>query len=374
MQWMIGRDQSRGSKLRRALLALLVMLPFGGNLRAESEGAVKAAYLINFAKFVEWPVSAFASGPSLVIGAVGRDAVGDELARAVADLSIGGCRIEFRKVSAVDSSALVGCHLLLVPESEREESILSTVRGRPVPVVGDGEDFARRGGALGFVKEAGAVRFEANPKAAAWNGLNVSAKLLRVARSVVNLMTSMFFSGIRFRDLSIRGKVMLVTCAASFAAIFAFAGGLYLFQLRHFRDSYQRELRALAHIMAENCAPALAFDDAKTVKEVLAPLTAKPEIENDAVLGGDGKLFANFGGDDDCPVPKPDDPAGIVDRGKSWTVVQPIVLDGGRIGTFFLDADYAGPRGALQRLYLGVTSAVLGGSLALVVLLTMRLQ
>ncbi len=167
---------------------------------------------------------------------------------------------------------------------------------------------------------------------------------------------------------------MLVTITASLVALFAVAGGLYAFQLRNFRHTFQRELQTLAQVMADNCATALAFDDAKTATDVMAPLHVKPEIENAAVLGKDGKTFAAFGGKDECPPPRPGDPAGIVDRGGSWTVVQPIVLDGERIGTFFMDVDYARPRGELQSLYLSVTAAVLGGSLLLVVLLTLRLQ
>ncbi len=187
-------------------------------------------------------------------------------------------------------------------------------------------------------------------------------------------MKSMFFGQFRFRDLSIRGKVMLVTCAASLVALFAVAGGLYVFQLRNFRHTFQGELRTLARIMADNCATALAFDDAKTAQEVLSPLEVKPEIKHAAVLSKDGKRFAIFGGDDHGAAPGPGESAGILDRGALWTVVQPIVLDGERIGTFFMDVDYARPRGALQRVYLSVTAAVLGGSLVLVVLLTMRLQ
>ncbi len=178
----------------------------------------------------------------------------------------------------------------------------------------------------------------------------------------------------RFRDLSIKRKVMLVTITASLVALFAVAGGLYAFQLRNFRHTFRRELQTLAQVMADNCATALAFDDAKTATDVMAPLHVKPEIENAAVLGKDGKVFAAFGGNDECPQPQPGDPAGIVDRGASWMVVQPIVLDGERIGTFFMDVDYARPRGELQGLYLGVTAAVLGGSLVLVILLTLRLQ
>ena len=93
----------------------------------------------------------------------------------------------------------------------------------------------------------------------------------------------------RFRDLPIKGKVMLVTCTASLVALFAVAGGLYVFQLRNFRANYQRELQTLAQIMADNCATALAFHDAKTAGEVLAPLHVKPEVENAACSERMGK-------------------------------------------------------------------------------------
>ena len=179
---------------------------------------------------------------------------------------------------------------------------------------------------------------------------------------------------LRFTDISIRSKVLLVTFVASLVALFAVAGELYVFQLRNFRQTFERELRTLARITADNCTAALAFNDAKTAGEVLAPLAVKPEIKNAAVLGADGAEFARFGGVDECPPPKPDDPAGVVDRDSSLTVVEPIMLDGKRIGIFFMDADYAGPRHDLQRVYLSVTVTVLAGSLLLVVLLTMKLQ
>lgn len=148
---------------------------------------VKAAYLVNFAKLVEWPASAFPGGKgALVIGVVGRGAAGDELARTFSGASANGRPLEVRRVSSGDGGALAGCHMLFVTDSERAESVIAAVQGRPVLVVGEAEEFARRGGAIGFVKDGGTVKFEANPKAAARNGLTVSAKLLRVARGVID--------------------------------------------------------------------------------------------------------------------------------------------------------------------------------------------
>jgi hypothetical protein len=156
-------------------------------VRAESEYEVKAAYLVNFAKLVEWPASAFAGGKgTLVIGIVGRGAAGDDLMRTITGATVNGRAIEARRVSAGDAGGLAACHVLFVLESERADGVLVAVQGRPVLVVGEAEDFARRGGAIGFVKESGTVKFEANPKAAMRNGLTVSAKLLRVARGIID--------------------------------------------------------------------------------------------------------------------------------------------------------------------------------------------
>ena len=172
---------------RGLLIAIALMWLLAPAARAESEYEVKAAYLVNFAKLVDWPASALPGGKgALVIGIVGRGPVGDELTRIISGASANGHPIEIRRVSAGDGGALAACHMLFVPDSERAETVLGAVQGRPVLVVGEAADFVRRGGAIGFVKDNGSLKFEANPKAAARNGLTVSAKLLRVAREVID--------------------------------------------------------------------------------------------------------------------------------------------------------------------------------------------
>ncbi len=177
-------SRCRRPGLSISLLLLWLLAPLAC---ADSEYDVKAAYLVNFAKLVEWPASAFASGKSaLIVGIVGRGGAGEDLARMISGASAGGRPIEVRRVSAGDTGALAACQVLFVTESERADAVIAAVQGRPVLVVGEAEGFAHRGGAIGFVKDGGTVKFEANPKAAARNGLTVSAKLLRVARTVVD--------------------------------------------------------------------------------------------------------------------------------------------------------------------------------------------
>lgn len=176
--------RSRHSTLTFLLLSVLCAPP----ARAENEYGVKAAYLFNFAKFIEWPKSAFASASApVVVGIVGRDPFGAELDRAFSDATVNGRPVEIRRVGAGDAAGLRACHLLFVPATEeaRTDAILAAVQGKPVAVVGESDDFARRGGVLGFVRDGGNVKFDANAKAAARNGMSISAKLLRVARRVV---------------------------------------------------------------------------------------------------------------------------------------------------------------------------------------------
>jgi hypothetical protein len=171
----------------RALLASAILAVGIGTSQGASEASVKAAYLYNFAKLVDWPASAFdrAQAP-IVIGVVGRDAVADELTRGFAKATVNGRPLEIRRVSAGNAGALRACHIVFVPESENADAIVAAVQGHPVLVVGEAEGFARRGGALAFVKVNETVKFEANPKAAARSGVAVSSKLLRVAQNVVN--------------------------------------------------------------------------------------------------------------------------------------------------------------------------------------------
>jgi hypothetical protein len=168
------------------ILAILLIVSCMSTALAESEAAVKAVYILNFAKLVDWPDSSFTSGQSLVIGVIGHDAVGDEVERDLPGLTANGRKIAVRRVSVGDTAALLACHLIFVPESDSGQSVISTVRGHPVLVIGEAENFVWQGGALRFVMEEGTVKFEANPKAAARNGLTLGANLLRVARHVID--------------------------------------------------------------------------------------------------------------------------------------------------------------------------------------------
>jgi hypothetical protein len=182
----------RGSGLGRAAalwLTLAATVCGGGLAGAQSseptEYQVKAAFLFNFTKFVEWPDTAYADARApIVLGIVGDDPFGGDLGQIVAGQSVKGRMISIRKYRFGDD--LLDCHVLYVSSSEQEHirNILLSVQGASVLTVSDAERFADAGGMMQFVVEQSRVRFVVNRDAAARVRLEISAKLLALARVV----------------------------------------------------------------------------------------------------------------------------------------------------------------------------------------------
>ncbi len=150
------------------------------------EYPIKAAFLYNFGNYVTWPEEAF-SGPQapFVVGIFGGNPFGDSLDRIAAAKRIGGRRIVFEELSA-DSSP-DRCQILFITRKASRANVaavLAKVRNKPVLIVGESPDFARRGGCVNFIVEGNKTRFEINPAEAKRRQLAVSAKLLSLARLV----------------------------------------------------------------------------------------------------------------------------------------------------------------------------------------------
>lgn len=147
-----------------------------------SEYAVKAAFLYNFAKFIEWPSGA-PSGP-IKIGILGEDPFGATLDGTVKGKTANGRSLVIRRLKRTQDAR--SCHIVFVSRSEkgRFAEILEAVKGAPVLTVADTERFAHRGGMLNFYLEQNRVRFEVNVTAAEQARLKISSKLLRLARIV----------------------------------------------------------------------------------------------------------------------------------------------------------------------------------------------
>lgn len=160
--------------------------PAAGQVVQEApEYDVKAAFLYNFTKFVEWPASAFTDEhSSLKICVVGKDPFGKSL-EAVVREEVAGRKLTVWQKESMSNPA--GCQILFISRSEGERltEILSAVRGLPVLTVSDTQGFLEQGGIINFILEGSKVRFEINQESAARAGLKISSKLLRLATRVV---------------------------------------------------------------------------------------------------------------------------------------------------------------------------------------------
>ena len=148
------------------------------------EYKVKAAFLYNFTKLVEWPTNAFASDKSpLLVGILGKDPFGKELDDLTTGRAVNGHALQLVRFSAVEQ--ITNCHILFICESERRklDSILDVTRGKPILTVGDMKGFETRG-MITLVKSNDSINLRINLEAAREAGLQLSSRLIRLDRSL----------------------------------------------------------------------------------------------------------------------------------------------------------------------------------------------
>ncbi len=146
------------------------------------EYRVKAAYLLNFTKFIEWPPETFADASSpFSICIAGDDPFSGLLDRMVEGEAVNGRRLIVRRLAG---RAPAACQIVFDagPPGDRSGSLATL--GPGVLTVGEGDTFLREGGIIAFVIENRRVRFDIRQSQAARAGLKISSKLLNVARSV----------------------------------------------------------------------------------------------------------------------------------------------------------------------------------------------
>jgi len=148
-----------------------------------SEYQVKAAFLLNFTKFIQWPDAAFEKADSaLNICILGEDPFGKDLDQLIAGETVNGRKL---KVARLRSAPLPkACQVLFISQSEKDVPSILAGLGAGVLTVGDGDRFLREGGMISFVIEDRHVRFDVNRRAAVNASLTISARMLSVARKV----------------------------------------------------------------------------------------------------------------------------------------------------------------------------------------------
>lgn len=168
-------------------IGVAVLLVAAGRAQTTDEYHVKAAFIYNFAKFVEWPPQAFKGrADPITICILGKDPFGDALTQAVNGKAIEGKPFFVREIP--DAQHAAGCHILFIVGSERKRlrSILDALRGAAVLTVGETDGFASEGGIINFKIDAGRVRLQINIDAAEHARLSISSKLLSLSEIVRN--------------------------------------------------------------------------------------------------------------------------------------------------------------------------------------------
>jgi len=167
-------------------LLVLVLGLAGSWLHAEpplaGEYPVKAAFLLNFAKFVEWPAFAFKSpADPIAICVLGQNPFGTALEDLVRDKTVANRAFVVRTV--LNAQQATNCQILFVNVSERKRfrSLLDDLKGHSVLTVGEADDFTANGGIINFRLKDARVRIEIDPGAADRAGLHISSKLLSLA-------------------------------------------------------------------------------------------------------------------------------------------------------------------------------------------------
>ncbi len=179
----------------------------------------------------------------------------------------------------------------------------------------------------------------------------------------------------RIRNMPIRRKLTLVimlTCTAVLVVAFA---ALLVFHALSTRSQYIKDLAVLGDIIAHNSAPAVAFNDSDGGARTLDGLSGRSDIESASLTLLTGEHITQF---DRSGPHDPKDEAGLLEGykiiGNDVLLASPIFLDGSRLGTLYLRADFRPTLSALMHVYMGVLAGVLFFSLLLVLLLASHSQ
>jgi hypothetical protein len=163
-----------------AALVLAAATAAAGDRSHSVEYPVKAAFIYNFMRYVEWPA---ASG-EMAVCVVGQDPFGPAIDAALAGKTVGARAVTLRRLPTAEGAA--SCAVVFVPATAMREwaKLRPRLRTEPVLSVGEARGFTEEGGVIGFVVESNRLQFEVNQDAATAAGLRLSSRLLSLAHSV----------------------------------------------------------------------------------------------------------------------------------------------------------------------------------------------
>jgi len=179
----------------RLIVAVLLCLSVAGGANAQSSASaasaeylIKAGFIYNFAQLVQWPSAAFSQADSpIVIGILGTDPFGTSIDRVVENKKLDGHNLIVKRLRwSKDLKDLTECNILFISSSEKEHvaDVINMVKWLPILTIGETPGFAARGGIINLTLEDNKVRFEVNIGAAKQANLNISSRLLALAKIV----------------------------------------------------------------------------------------------------------------------------------------------------------------------------------------------
>jgi hypothetical protein len=172
-------------RLPLSWIACTLLLVSPGTLAAQAsrEYEVKAAFLLNFAKFTDWPPAAFSTADSsIAICILGKDPFGRTIDEVVQGEEVNGRKVIVRRINQAPPAKT--CQIVFTQQTGKETAEILSSLGPGILTVGEGENFVREGGIIGFLIESRHVRFNIDQKAAESADLKLSSRLLAVAKEV----------------------------------------------------------------------------------------------------------------------------------------------------------------------------------------------
>lgn len=176
---------SRAGLLALAWITASTSVGLGASREVSKEYEIKAAFLYNFTKFVEWRAGQFAdSTESITIAVCGPNPFGDELQKIVKDRQVKGRQIVVK--FAASAGEVLDAELAFIGAigEERVAETVQTLNEAGIVTVGETREFAEAGGMIVFVLEGDKVRFEIEVGEAERRGLKISAQLQKLAKTV----------------------------------------------------------------------------------------------------------------------------------------------------------------------------------------------
>lgn len=178
-------SRSRRSRPLRNAGLLIGMLAglLAGQGEQNVEYQVKAAFLLNFTRFVQWPAGSFATPQSpLTICVMGKDPFGRALDDVVRGETANSRALAVERIAKTPAPGM--CQVVFIGAGVSDLPRVLNALGRGVLTVGEGEKFLRDGGMIALLLDNRRVRFDVDQAAAAAAGLSLSSRLLSVARMV----------------------------------------------------------------------------------------------------------------------------------------------------------------------------------------------